>query len=95
MRSFSSAFYGAFAWIYVNQWILYDKVNKLYESRGLFPRTNWTRLVPPPPSYQVDTPRPALPTPRPRGRGRAPAQPWRGAGVLHRTALGLRPLWPV
>lgn len=31
---FSCAFYGAFAWIYLNQWFLYNKVNQLFEEEG-------------------------------------------------------------
>lgn len=32
---FSIAFYAAFAWIYLNQWFLYNKVNQLFEEDGL------------------------------------------------------------
>eukprot|EP00441_Pelagodinium_beii_P026427 CAMPEP_0197668584 /NCGR_PEP_ID=MMETSP1338-20131121/69741_1 /TAXON_ID=43686 ORGANISM="Pelagodinium beii, Strain RCC1491" /NCGR_SAMPLE_ID=MMETSP1338 /ASSEMBLY_ACC=CAM_ASM_000754 /LENGTH=336 /DNA_ID=CAMNT_0043248011 /DNA_START=38 /DNA_END=1044 /DNA_ORIENTATION=- len=31
---FSISFYTAFAWIYLNQWFLYNKVNQLFEEEG-------------------------------------------------------------
>lgn len=33
-NAFSTAFYSAFAWIYLNQWFLYQKVNQLMEDAG-------------------------------------------------------------
>ncbi|CAK9081731.1 Na(+)/H(+) antiporter NhaD [Durusdinium trenchii] len=33
-NGFSTAFYSAFAWIYLNQWFLYQKVNQLMEEAG-------------------------------------------------------------
>eukprot|EP00929_Paragymnodinium_shiwhaense_P076830 TRINITY_DN39552_c0_g1_i1.p1 TRINITY_DN39552_c0_g1~~TRINITY_DN39552_c0_g1_i1.p1 ORF type:complete len:369 (-),score=96.61 TRINITY_DN39552_c0_g1_i1:217-1323(-) len=32
---FAASFYAAFAWIYLNQWFLYNKVNQLFEEEGL------------------------------------------------------------
>mmetsp|Transcript_658 Transcript_658/g.1357 ORF Transcript_658/g.1357 Transcript_658/m.1357 type:complete len:322 (+) Transcript_658:22-987(+) len=44
---FSGAFWLAFLWIYVNQWILYEKVNSLYVEAGKPPPlTTWGLLVP-------------------------------------------------
>ena len=44
---FSGAFYAAFAWIYVNQFVLYEKVNGLYEQVGLpRPIATWWLIVP-------------------------------------------------
>lgn len=44
---FSGAFYAAFAWIYVNQFVLYEKVNGLYEQAGLpRPIATWWLVVP-------------------------------------------------
>jgi hypothetical protein len=31
---YAIAFYSAFAWIYLNQWFLYNKVNQLFEEEG-------------------------------------------------------------
>jgi len=33
-NGFAVAFYSAFAWIYLNQWFLYQKVNQLMEDQG-------------------------------------------------------------
>mmetsp|Transcript_12389 Transcript_12389/g.38265 ORF Transcript_12389/g.38265 Transcript_12389/m.38265 type:complete len:378 (+) Transcript_12389:31-1164(+) len=44
---FSIAFYAAFAWIYLNQWFLYNKVNQLFTEEGLpAPLDPWGLLVP-------------------------------------------------
>ena len=43
----STLFWGAFAWIYVMQFILYSSVNELYRSKGLQePLLTWGLLVP-------------------------------------------------
>ena len=44
---FSGSFWLAFVWIYVNQFVLYEKVNKLYEDAGLpRPIATWWLIVP-------------------------------------------------
>ena len=44
---FSGAFWLAFVWIYVNQWVLYEKVNSLYVDAGKpKPLSTWGLLVP-------------------------------------------------
>jgi len=44
---YSVAFYAAFAWIYLNQWFLYNKVNQLFEEEGQpAPLDPWGLLVP-------------------------------------------------
>jgi len=46
-NGFSIAFYAAFAWIYLNQWFLYNKVNQLFEEEGRpAPLDAWGLLVP-------------------------------------------------
>lgn len=46
-NGFSCAFYAAFAWIYLNQWFLYNKVNQLFEEEGRpAPLDPWGLLVP-------------------------------------------------
>mmetsp|Transcript_32116 Transcript_32116/g.92176 ORF Transcript_32116/g.92176 Transcript_32116/m.92176 type:complete len:375 (+) Transcript_32116:56-1180(+) len=45
--AFSAAFYAAFAWIYLNQWFLYNKVNQLFQEEGRpAPLDPWGLLVP-------------------------------------------------
>ncbi|CAK0854848.1 unnamed protein product [Prorocentrum cordatum] len=44
---YAIAFYSAFAWIYLNQWFLYDKVNKLFVEAGRpAPLDTWGLFVP-------------------------------------------------
>jgi len=46
-NGYSIAFYAAFAWIYLNQWFLYNKVNQLFEEEGQpAPLDPWGLLVP-------------------------------------------------
>lgn len=46
-NSFSCSFYAAFAWIYLNQWFLYNKVNQLFEEEGRpAPLDPWGLFVP-------------------------------------------------
>mmetsp|Transcript_49346 Transcript_49346/g.143022 ORF Transcript_49346/g.143022 Transcript_49346/m.143022 type:complete len:363 (-) Transcript_49346:38-1126(-) len=46
-NGYSIAFYAAFAWIYLNQWFLYSKVNQLFEEEGRpAPLDAWGLLVP-------------------------------------------------
>jgi len=46
-NAFSTAFYSAFAWIYLNQWFLYNKVNQLFEEIGRpAPLDPWGLLIP-------------------------------------------------
>eukprot|EP00411_Alexandrium_monilatum_P087941 CAMPEP_0175722916 /NCGR_PEP_ID=MMETSP0097-20121207/46467_1 /TAXON_ID=311494 /ORGANISM="Alexandrium monilatum, Strain CCMP3105" /LENGTH=369 /DNA_ID=CAMNT_0017030627 /DNA_START=51 /DNA_END=1160 /DNA_ORIENTATION=- len=46
-NGFSVAFYAAFAWIYLNQWFLYQKVNQLFEEEGRpAPLDAWGLFVP-------------------------------------------------
>jgi len=45
--TFEPAFWGAFAWIYLNQYFLYKKVNELFANRGLTePLAVWWLLLP-------------------------------------------------
>lgn len=48
LDAFSATFYASFLWIYVNQFLLYERVNDLYRDDGLpAPIASWTLLLPP------------------------------------------------